>query len=216
MLDDLDKELERRGHKFCRYADDCNIYVKSEKAGKRVLESITKFIETKLKLKVNNDKSAVDKPWRRKFLGFSFTSLKKTTIRVHEKSLEKIRSKIKELCRIGRGMNMEMFIKKKLNPVVRGWGNYFKHADTVTYAKNLDKWIRKRLRIIMWRQWARPRVRYRKLAAAGVGPNECHMMANSSRGPCRMSNFHDYRKAYPPKYFEEMGLVSLFDIARKS
>jgi RNA-directed DNA polymerase len=216
MLDDLDKELERRGHKFCRYADDCNIYVKSEKAGKRVLESITKFIETKLKLKVNNDKSAVDKPWRRKFLGFSFTSLKKTTIRVHEKSQEKIRSKIKELCRAGRGMNMKIFIKEKLNPVIRGWGNYFRHADTVTYAKNLDQWIRKRLRIIMWRQWARPRVRYRKLAKAGVAPKECHMMANSSRGPCRMVGFHDLRKAFPSKYFEEMGLVLLFDIARKS
>ena len=216
MLDDLDKELERRGHKFCRYADDCNIYVKSEKAGKRVLESITKFIETKLKLKVNNDKSAVDKPWRRKFLGFSFTSLKKTTIRVHEKSLEKIRSKIKELCRIGRGMNMEMFIKEKLNSVIRGWGNYFKHADTVTYAKNLDQWIRGRLRIIMWRQWARSRVRYRKLAAAGVAPEKCYMMANSSKGPYRMASFDTFRKAYPPKYFKEMGLVSLLDIARKS
>jgi RNA-directed DNA polymerase len=214
MLDDLDKELERRGHKFCRYADDCNIYVKSEKAGERVFESITKFIEKKLKLKVNRDKSAVSKPWIRKFLGFSFTSRKKTTIRVHEKSRENIRNKVRELCQIGRGMNMKMFIKKKLNPVIRGWGNYFRHADSVTYAKDLDVWIRKRLRNIMWRQWGRSRVRYRKLKAAGVAKDKCYMMANSNKGPQRMSKFHDYRKAYPPEYFKEMGLVSLFQLAK--
>ena len=214
MLDDLDKELERRGHKFCRYADDCNIYVKSEKAGKRVLESITGFIEKKLKLKVNPDKSAVDRPWKRKFLGFSFTSRKQTTIRVHGKSVEKVRNKIRELCRIGRGMNMETFIKKKLNPVIRGWVNYFRHADTVTYAKDLDIWIRRRLRTIMWRQWGIPRVRYRKLKAAGLANNECYMMANSSKGPHRMSEFSDYRKSYPPEYFKKMGLVSLFQLAK--
>lgn len=215
MLDDLDKELERRGHKFCRYADDCNIYVKSEKAGTRVLESITKFIEKRLKLKVNHNKSGIDRPWRRKFLGFSFTSLKQTTIRVHEKSREKLRNKIREICSIGRGMNMEMFIKKKLNPVIRGWGNYFRQADTVTYAKDLDSWIRRRLRNVMWRQWGRSRVQYRKLKAAGVSSDKCYMMANSSKGPQRMSKFHDYRKAYPPTYFEKMGLVSLFHIVKR-
>jgi len=215
MLDDLDKELERRGHKFCRYADDCNIYVNSEKAGGRVLESITRFIERKLKLKVNRDKSAVGKPWIRKFLGFSFTSRKKTLIRVHEKSREKIRTKVKELCRIGRGMNVKTFIKTKLNPVIRGWGNYFRHADTVTYAKDLDIWIRKRLRILMWRQWGRARVRYRKLKAARVAKEKCYMMANSSKGPCRMSDFSGYRIAYPPDYFEELGLVSLFQMAKR-
>jgi len=212
MLDDLDKELEKRGHKFCRYADDCNIYVNSEKACSRVLESTTRFIEKKLQLKVNRDKSAVDRPWRRKFLGFSFTSLKKITIRVHEKSRERLREKIRELCRLGRGMNMQLFIKKKLNPVIRGWGNYFRTADTFTYAKELDSWIRKRLRIIQWRQWGRTQVKYRKLAQTGMDLKQVFMMANSSRGPYRMSNFSTMRIAYPPSYFANMGLVSLMKI----
>ncbi len=215
LLDDLDKELEKRGHKFCRYADDCNIYVKSEKAGCRVLESITRYIEKKLQLKVNRDKSAVDKPWRRKFLGFSFTSRKETTIRVHEKSRHNLREKIKKLCRIGRGMNLETFIHTKLNPLLRGWGNYFRHADTISYAEDLDRWIRRRLRTILWRQWGRARTRYKRLAGAGVPPNKCFMMANSSKGPHRMSGFSTFAKAFPPKFFKEKGLVSLLQIVRK-
>ena len=214
MLDDLDKELERRGHKFCRYADDCNIYVQSEKAGYRVLNSITKFIEKKLQLKVNRDKSAVGRPWQRKFLGFSFTSRKQTSIRVHEKSRENLRRKVKQLCRMGRGMNLEMFIQTKLNPILRGWGNYFRHADTKTFAKELDTWIRRRLRIILWRQWGSARTRYRKLAEAKVPPKECYMTANSSKGPCRMSTFSILAKAYPPQFFISKGLISLLQIAK--
>lgn len=215
MLDDLDKELERRGHRFCRYADDCNIYVKSEKAGRRVLDSITRFIEKKLQLRVNRDKSAVDNPWRRKFLGFSFTSRKKTTIRVHEKSRASLREKVKRLCRIGRGMNLKEFIQKKLNPLLRGWGNYFRSSDTVSYAQDLDQWIRRRLRIILWRRWSTARTRYRRLAAGGVPPKVCYMMANSSKGPQRMSAFSWLAKAYPPHYFNELGLVSLSQIVKK-
>lgn len=215
MLDDLDKELERRGHKFCRYADDCNIYVTSEKAGRRVLDSITTFIEKKLQLTVNRDKSAVSVPWRRKFLGFSFTSRKQTQIRVHEKSRKSLRDKIKRLCRMGRGMNMETFIREKLNPLLRGWGNYFRHADTVTYVQELDSWIRRRLRTILWRRWGRARTRYKKLAIAGVPPQRCFMMANSSKGPHRMSCFSALAKAFPPKYFDEMGLISLSHLIKK-
>lgn len=215
LLDDLDKELERRGHKFCRYADDCNIYVKSEKAGSRVLDSITRFIEKKLQLKVNRDKSAVDRPYRRTFLGFSFTSRKQTTIRVAEKSRNSLREKVKRLCRTGRGMNMETFIQKKLNPLIRGWGNYFRHADTVQYAKDLDAWIRRRLRLILWRSWGTARTRYKKLATAGVPPLQCYMLANSSKGPHRMSEFTVFAKAYPPQYFKVFGLVSLLQIVKK-
>ena len=215
MLDDLDKELERRGHKFCRYADDCNIYVKSEKAGRRVLDSITSFIEKKLQLRVNRDKSAVDRPWRRKFLGFSFTSRKQTTIRVHEKSRRGLCEKVKRLCRTGRGMNMEKFIQERLNPLLRGWGNYFRHADTVTYASDLDRWIRRRLRNILWRRWGTARTRYRKLAAAGVDPETCYVMANSSKGPQRMSIFSALAKAYPPQYFGKKGLSSLSQLIKK-
>lgn len=214
MLDDLDRELERRGHKFCRYADDCNIYIKSEKAGRRVFDSITKFIERKLKLRVNRDKSAVDRPWRRKFLGFSFTSLKKTTIRVHEKSRKNLCDKVNNLCRIGRGMKMEIFVQKKLNPVIRGWANYFRTADTTNFAKVLDARIRRRLRIILWRQWGTARTRYRKLAAGGLPPKQCYMMANSSKGPYRMSSFSTFAAAYPSNYFDRMGLVSIYQIVK--
>lgn len=212
LLTDLDRELERRGHKFCRYADDCNIYVNSEKAGRRVLESITRFLEKRLRLKVNRDKSTVDRPWRRKFLGFSFTSLKKTTIRVHKKSIAKLRTKIIEVCRVARGMNIGDFIRGKLNPIIRGWANYFRVADTKSHKDTLDKWIRQRLRIVLWRQWARPKVKYRKLQERGVDPSNCRKMANSSKGPCRMSIFSDFRIAYPPRYFKEQGLVMLSDI----
>ncbi len=215
MLDDLDKELERRGHKFCRYADDCNIYVQSEKAGCRVLDSITKFLEKKLQLKVNRDKSAVDRPWRRKFLGFSFTSRIKSTIRVHEKSRESLRGKIRQLCRMGRGMNLETFIQTKLNPLLRGWGNYFRHADTTSYAKDLDRWIRSRLRIILWRRWERPKTRYKMLAKMGVPLNQCHMMANSSKGPCRMCSFSTLAMAYPPEFFYNKGLISLSQLIKR-
>lgn len=214
ILTDLDRELERRGHSFCRYADDCNIYVYSEKAGRRVLNSITKFLEKRLRLMVNRDKSAVERPWKRKFLGFSFTSQKKTTIRVHKKSVENFKNKVKELCRIGRGCNMETFIKEKLNPVIRGWGNYFKHADTYTYAKELDAWIRRRMRVILWRQWGKVRVKYRKLISVGISQEQAYMMANSSRGPWRMSSFSTLARAIPYTYFEELGLVSLYQLAR--
>ena len=214
MLTDLDKELERRGHAFCRYADDCNIYVYSEKAGHRVLKSITQFVEKKLRLKVNREKSDVGRPWQRKFLGFSFTSLKKTTIRVHEKSRKTIQTKVKELCRIGKGMNLETFIKKKLNPVLRGWGNYFKIAEAKSFVKGLDAWIRRRLRVLQWRIWVRVRTKYKKLAARGVDPQKAYMMANSSKGPWRMSGFLTMTEAFPYTYFEEHGLISLFQIFR--
>jgi len=214
ILDDLDKELERRGHKFCRYADDCNIYVNSEKAGYRVFESITKFIERKLQLKVNRDKSGVDRPWRRKFLGFSFTSLKNTTIRVHEKSRKSLRDKIKSLCRVGRGMNMEIFIQKKLNPIIRGWANYFRKADTTRFASELDKYVRRRLLIILWRQWGTARTRYRKLAIGGIPLNKCFMMSCINKGPYRMSSFTNFAKAYSWNYFYQKGLISIFHIVK--
>jgi RNA-directed DNA polymerase len=216
MLTDLDRELERRGHAFCRYADDCNIYVKSEKAGIRVMESITKFIENKLKLRVNRDKSKVDRPWRRKFLGFSFTSHFQTKIRVHEKSIKRLKSKVRELCRIGRGWNLKRFITKKLNPVIRGWANYFKTAETQTYAKELDAWIRRKLRILIWRRWGRPKVKYRNLVNRNINPERCFMMANSSKGPWRMSGFKTMAEAIPYTELEREGLISMFQIVRNN
>jgi RNA-directed DNA polymerase len=209
MLTDFDKELEKRNLSHCRYADDCNIYVKSEKAGKRVFESITKFLETKLKLKVNREKSMVDRPWRRKFLGFSFTSHHKSKIRVHEKSIEKLKDKLKNLFRIARGKNIQEFIKGTLNPVIGGWINYFKHAEVSTYAKELDAWIRRRLRVVLWRQWGKIKVKYRKLISLKIEPKRAYMMANSSKGPWRMSGFQTMAEALPWTYFEEQGLISM-------
>ncbi len=214
MLTDLDRDLERRGHAFCRYADDCNIYVKSEKAGKRVLESMVKFVEKKLKLKVNREKSAVGRPWKRKFLGFSFTIHYRTKIRVHKKSIEKIKQKVKALCRMGRGWNLEEFIKRKLTPVIRGWINYFKHADTHTYARLLDAWIRRRLRGLLWKQWGKARVKERKLLQAGIIPAKAYMMARCSKGPWRMSGYAVMAEALPYTYFEEKGLISLYEMVR--
>lgn len=216
MLTDLDKELERRGHAFCRYADDCNIYVKSEKAGQRVLDSTTKFLENKLKLRVNREKSAVGRPWVRKFLGFSFTSQHKTRIRVHETSVKKIRVKVKELCSIGRGWNMQSFIKEKLNPAIRGWSNYFKTAETHTFAVNLDAWVRRRLRVVMWRQWVRCSTKKRKLMAQGIPEQKAFMMAYSSKGAWRMCGFKAMADAFPTAFFEKWGLVSVQTIVCSS
>lgn len=216
ILTDLDFELERRGHNFCRYADDCNIYVKSEKAGNRVLKSITKFVESKLKLKVNREKSAVDRPWKRKFLGYSLTSQIKSRLRVHKDSIRKFKTKVKQLCRIGRGMNIRTFIKDYLNPVIRGWSNYFKDADTTQFAKALDTWLRHRIRVLLWRQWSKPKVRYRKLCALGVDPKDAHMLANVSKGPWRMCHRQSkIHLALSVSIMEQLGLKSVFKIINR-
>jgi len=149
MLDSLDKELEKRGHCFCRYADDCNIYVKSKQAGERVMSSITNFLETKLKLKVNRDKSAVAQPYTRKFLGFSFTWGSKPRIKVAKQSIEQFTSKVKELFRRSRVRNLRRFIKENLNPVVNGWINYYRIVNVRKFAEELDGWIRRKLRKVI-------------------------------------------------------------------
>ena len=164
LLDELDKELERRGHNFVRYADDCNIHVGSRRAGERVLQSITRFVETRLKLKVNRAKSAVDRPWKRTFLGFSFTShIRTLKIRIPAGSIKGMKGNLKKLFRQGRGRNLGHLIREDLNPRLRGWLNYFRLAEVKSYAEEIDKWIRHRLRDIIWRQWKRPYTRYRGL-----------------------------------------------------
>lgn len=213
LLTDLDRQLERRGHKFVRYADDCNIYVASEKAGNRVLSSMTKWIEKNLKLQVNQDKSAVGRPWQRRFLGFSFTSQIKTRVRVHQDSVSKLREKLKRLFRIARGCSTLSFINETLNPVLRGWIAYFRHADTRQHLRDLDIWILRRLRLSKWRQWSRAIARYKKLGELGILPNQAYMTAYSSRKPWRVSGFKVVREAMPWSYFGSRGLVSLSDSA---
>jgi RNA-directed DNA polymerase len=211
MLNDLDHELEKRGHCFCRYADDCNIYVGTERSGQRVLESIMDYVEKKLKLKVNRDKSAVDRPSRRTFLGYSFTAGKEPKVRVPKKSVQKIKSKIKQHCRKGRGQNLKRFIAETLNPVLRGWTQYFRLSETKTFARELDEWIRHRLRCILWRQWKRPKTRQRKLRALGLSDYRAWKGSVNGRGPWLNSGSHHMNIAVPIRLLSQWGLVSVFD-----
>ncbi len=211
MLDLLDKELEKRGHSFCRYADDCNIYVNSKKAGERVFRSICNFIETKLKLKVNRDKSAVDRPWKRKFLGYSFSYHLKSKLRVAKESIKRFKQNLKREFKIGRGRNLYFFINDRLNPKIRGWINYFIHAEEKSFTQDLDGWIRRRLRLILWRQWKRPRTRYKKLMKLGLIESTARKSAFNGRNPWWNSGQSHMNRALPKRYFNSLNLVSLVD-----
>ena len=211
VLDELDKELDRRGHAFCRYADDSNIYVRSEKAGQRVLESITRFVEGKLKLRVNREKSAVARPHQRKFLGYSFTWHKKPRLRVHKESTKKARMYLKSIFRRGRGRNLHRFITEELNPVIRGWINYYLLAEVKTFAEELDGWIRRRLRLILWKQWKKPWTRRKRLIQAGLTEERAVMSAFNRRGSWWNSGASHMNEAFSKKFFDKLGLVSMLD-----
>jgi len=155
LLDDLDKELERRGHRFCRYADDCTIYVRSKRAGERAFSSITRFLDRRLRLKVNREKSAVDRPWNRAFLGYGTTFHQRPRLKVATKSVERLKAKLKTIFRQGRGRNVSRLIKEELTPLLRGWVNYFGLAQVKNTFEALDGWIRRKLRCLFWRQWKR-------------------------------------------------------------
>jgi len=206
LLDDLDKELTQRGLRFVRYADDCNIFVSSKRAGERVMASVIRFVEGKLKLKVNREKSAVDRPWKRKFLGFSFISHKQATIRLAPKTISRFKEKIRELTNRTQPISMEQRIEK-LNRFLMGWLGYFRIASAKTHCEELDKWVRRRLRLCLWKQWKRVRTRIRELRALGVPLQEAFTMANSRRGPWEMSRYTN--KALGNSYWERQGLKSL-------
>lgn len=209
MLDDLDKELEKRGHKFCRYADDCNIYVKSKRAGERVMKSITNIIENELKLKVNRNKSNVDLVSRRKFLGFSFYFAEGgAKIRIHEKSIGRFKDKIREITNRNKGISMDYRLIK-LNDMIIGWVNYFKIANASRKLMELDKWIRRRLRACMWKQWKKVRTRYRNLIKFGIPKPKAYQYANTRKGYWRISNSPILNKIFNNKYFEILGLISM-------
>ena len=212
VLDELDKELEKRGHKFVRYADDCNVYVAKQRSGDRVYASLTRFLENKMRLKVNKEKSKVDKPRNRKFLGFSFYGKKGGVgIRIAPASLARVYKKVKALCRQGRGWNLGRFIKELLNPYLRGWINYYRIADAKTITEQLDEWIRRRLRLIMWRQWKRRWTRRNKLIAAGLTEQRAVESAFNDRGPWWNSRASHMNHAFPRRYFQKLELVSLLD-----
>jgi len=214
LLDDLDKELERRGHAFCRYADDCNIYVRSSRAGERVLGSITDWLWKHLRLKVNAEKSAVARPWSRKFLGYSMTSESTPRLKVSPKSVERFKVKVRDLFRQGRGRNLKRFIVNDLNPVLRGWINYYRLTETKTVLEELDQWIRRKLRCVLWRQWKRPLTRFRNLRKRGLSEERARQSASNGRGPWWNSGASHMGAAYPNRTFESMGLISLLNYRR--
>jgi RNA-directed DNA polymerase len=209
ILDELDKELETRGHKFVRYADDCNIYVKSKKAGLRTMSGIVTFIETKLKLKVNMGKSSVDRPWKRKFLGFSFTVNKEPKIRISKQSVKRVKQKIKELTSRKAPIPMDIRIQK-LNQYLVGWCGYYALADTSSNFKNLDKWIRRRLMMCLWKQWKLPRTRVRKLIGLGVDKQQAHEWGNSRKGYWRIANSPILKRTLGNMFWQIQGLKSLY------
>jgi RNA-directed DNA polymerase len=216
MLDTLDRELESRGHKFVRYADDCNIYLRSRRAGFRVLASIGKFVTDVLKLKVNESKSAVDRPWNRSFLGYSVTFNRKTKLKPSVESVKRLKGRIKALCREGRGRNLARFTADSLNPLLRGWGNYFKMSEVKQVFEELDSWIRRRMRCIKWRQWKHPKTRFKKLLKRDLPEQQAAKSAYNGRGPWWNSGACHMNLAFPSTYFERLNLVSLAQLVGKT
>jgi len=214
LLDEMDKELEKRGHRFCRYADDVNVYVKSEAAGKRVMESLTKFLAKRLRLKVNRDKSAVGRPWERKFLGYSFTDEPEPRTRVSPQSLERVKQKLKPLWKKGRGQSVKMTIVK-LNQFITGWASYYRLSELVWPIKKLDSWIRRRLRCIIWRHWKTPKTRLKRLMELGVPYHVAHPTAYNNAGPWKASKLPGMHTAFPNKTLKQLGLKSLLDEYRR-
>jgi len=214
LLDDLDKELERRGHAFCRYADDCNIYVRSKRSGQRVLAGITRFLAGRLKLKVNAEKSAVARPWERKFLGYSMTFHRQPRLKVASAVVDRMKSKLRELFRAGRGRNV-CSLMETLGPVLRGWVNYFRLAEVKGVFEELDGWIRRKFRCIIWRQWKRSYTRAKNLMKRGLGEERAWRSATNQRGPWWNSGASHMNQSFPKGFFDQRGLVSLLDQLRK-
>jgi len=208
LLDDLDKELERRGHAFCRYADDCNVYVHSRIAGERVMDSLKRYLEQKLRLRVNEAKSAVARPWQRTFLGYSMTFHMKPKLTVAKGSVQRLKEKIRELIRRGRGQSLTGVITE-LQPLLKGWGAYFKLAETKNVFEGLDGWIRRKLRCLLWRQWKHVYTRARQLMHRGIAEPRAWQSATNGRGPWWNSGASHMNEAYPQSFFASLGLPAL-------
>jgi RNA-directed DNA polymerase len=208
MLDVLDKELEARGLHFARYADDCNIYVRSQRAGERVMASVERFLTRRLKLKVNKAKSAVARPSKRKFLGFSFMYGKRPRRRIAPQSLTRFRSRVRELTRRTRGKSLAQIVKG-LSVYLIGWRGYFGFCETPSVLRDLDQWTRRRLRAIAWKQWKRGSTRFAELRRRGVGRDLAAQSAGSPHGPWRLSNSPALAIALPNAFFASLGLASV-------
>ena len=214
LLTDLDRELEQRGHRFCRYADDCNIYVRSERSGLRVMAAITGFLEQGLKLKVNASKSAVARPWQRKFLGYSMTWHRKPKLKIAQPSRKRLAEKIRKTLRMARGRSLKQVIEQ-LNPQLRGWVSYFRLTEVKGVLEELDGWLRHKLRSLLWRQWKRNHTRARNLMRAGLSESRAWQSATNGHGPWWNGAASHMNAAYPKSKFDRMGLVSLLDTQRR-
>jgi RNA-directed DNA polymerase len=208
VLDEFDREVERRGLRFARYADDCNIYVRSRRAGSRVMESLARFITTKLKLKVNAQKSAVARPWERKFLGFSFTNEEAPRRRIAPKAVDRFKERVRELTGRTRGVSVER-MAEDLSRYLRGWIGYFGKCETPSVLQGLERWIRHRLRSMVWKQWKRGTVRFAELHKRGVGRDLAAQTAGSAHGPWRLANSPALSLALPNAYFDSLGIPRL-------
>jgi RNA-directed DNA polymerase len=214
LLTDLDRELEKRHLAFCRYADDANIYVRSKAAGQRVMRGIRTFLEKVLHLRVNETKSAVERPWKRKFLGYSVTAHRDTRLRIAPESVRRLMNRVRELLRQGRGQSLAQVIEN-LNPVLRGWMAYFRETESKRPVEELDGWVRRRLRCLLWRQWKKPSTRMKRLIAFGVTPERAWKSASNGRGPWWNSGASHLNAALPARYFTHLGLVSLLATQRR-
>ena len=208
MLDVLDKELETRGLNFVRYADDCNIYVRSRRAGERVMASIERFLSKRLKLRVNKAKRAIGRPVKRKFLGFSFTNWKQPRRRIAPQSLDRFRSRVRELTRRTRGKSLAQIVKE-LSVYLIGWRGYFGFCETPSVLRELDQWIRRRLRAIVWKQWRHGPTRFAELRRCGVGRDQAARAAGSPRGPWRISASPALCTALSNAFLTSLGLATV-------
>lgn len=211
LLTDLDRELEKRNLSFCRYADDCNIYVGSQRAGQRVMTSLTTFLTERLKLNVNATKSAVARPWERKFLGYSITSQRTLKIRIAKPSIDRLRCAVSKICAQGRGRALPDTIGR-LNPLLRGWMNYFSLTQSRRPIEELDAWVRRRLRCLIWRQWKQPKTRESGMRSLGLDAQRAWKSSVNGRGPWWNAGAKHMVAALPPKHFTQLGLVSLVAI----
>jgi RNA-directed DNA polymerase len=214
LLDELDKELERRGHRFVRYADDCNVYVQSQAAGHRVMASLERFLRERLRLKVNRDKSAVARPWERKFLGYTVTHEKRPKLKVAPQSVKRLRDKLQPIFRAGRGRPLARTIQA-LNRILTGWRAYFRKVEVLRIFEDLDGWIRRKLRCIVWRQWKRPKIRERQLKRRGISPADAKATAYNGRGPWYNAGSQWVGKAIPTAELRKLGLVPLVEAQRR-
>lgn len=214
LLHELDKELERRGHRFARYADDFQVFVKSQAAGERVMASLERFLKKRLRLKVNRKKSAVGRPWDRKFLGYRTLGGQKPRLMPHPQSVKRRKRELKGLFRRGRGWSLDRTIQE-LNPILRGWGNYYGLSEVEAVFSDLDRWIRRRLRLQLWRQWKQPRTRVNELRKRGLDPVRARTVAYNGRGPWWNGGSRYMGQAVPNRTFSQMGLVSLLKQHRR-